>query len=90
MFCKYELDDYDNQYNPFFSFHLFLILSYLLILITELINTAIEAIWKIAHPEFHETVGFSKDAASAAVFLAICFSVATALIIIASRLNWLL
>ena len=67
---------------------IFLILSYLLILITELINTAVEAIWKIAHPEFHETVGFSKDAASAAVFLAICFSVALALIIIASRLNY--
>ena len=69
---------------------LFLILSYLLILITELINTAIEAVWKIAHPDFHETVGFSKDAASAAVFLAICFSIAVTAIIIASRLNWLL
>ena len=66
-----------------------LILSYVLILMAELINTAIEAVWKIAHPDFHETVGFSKDAASAAVFLAICFSVAAAVIIVASRLNYL-
>lgn len=68
---------------------IFLILSYLLILVAELLNTAIEAIWKIAHPDFHETVGFSKDAASAAVFLAICFSVAVAVIIVLSHFNFL-
>ena len=67
---------------------IFLILSYLLILITELINTTIETIWEIAHPDFHETVGFSKDAASAAVFLAILFSIATAVTMVASRLNY--
>ena len=68
---------------------IFLILSYFLILLTELINTAIEAIWKIAHPDFHETVGFSKDAASAAVFLAIIISVTIAIIIILNRLNFI-
>ena len=45
--------------------------SLLLVLITELLNSAIEAIVDLASPEFHELAGRAKDLASAAVLLAL-------------------
>ena len=65
---------------------LFLTLSYLLILICELLNTAIEALLLRLHPEKHELIGAAKDTASAAVLLCILFSVFTAAVIAANHL----
>ncbi len=50
-----------------------LTLSYFLILITELINTAVEKMLERLHPEKNEIIGKSKDIASAAVFMAFVF-----------------
>ena len=47
-----------------------LVLSYGLILITELINTSVERMLERLHPEIHDLVGQSKDIASAAVLVA--------------------
>src|SRR3989338_3955216 len=52
---------------------LFLILSYFLILITELQNSALEVALDHLHPTLHEQVGRSKDMAAAAVLLAGAF-----------------
>lgn len=53
---------------------LFLLLSYFLILITELVNTSVEHMLSKIHPEEHEIIGRSKDIASAAVLLAFLFA----------------
>ncbi len=45
-----------------------------LVLIVELLNSAIEAVVDLASPEFHELAGRAKDMGSAAVF--ICFFLA--------------
>lgn len=52
---------------------LFLLLSYALILMTELMNTAVEQILERLHPERHELIGRGKDIASAAVLMAFTF-----------------
>lgn len=49
---------------------LFYTLSYLLILLVELVNTAFETMLDKLHPEQHDMIGRSKDIASAAVFMA--------------------
>jgi diacylglycerol kinase len=51
-----------------------LTLSYFLILITELINTAVEQMLERIHPERHDLIGKSKDIASSAVFMAFVFA----------------
>ena len=43
----------------------------LLVLIVELLNSALEAIVDMVSPEYHELAGRAKDQASAAVFLAL-------------------
>ncbi|MGH8122268.1 MAG: diacylglycerol kinase [Rudaea sp.] len=43
--------------------------SLLLVLATELLNSAIEAVVDKASPEFHELAGRAKDMGSAAVFV---------------------
>ncbi len=48
---------------------LFLALAYLLILITELQNSALEYALDHLHPETHDNIGRSKDMAAGAVFL---------------------
>lgn len=45
-----------------------------LVLITELINSAIEAVVDRIGPEFHELSGRAKDIGSAAVFIALLFA----------------
>ncbi len=55
---------------------LFLILGLALVLITELINTALERALERLHPERHELIGESKDIASAAVLVSIIFTLA--------------
>ena len=62
-----------------------LTLSYLLILITELINTAVEQMLERLHPERHEIIGKSKDIASAAVLTAFVFAVVVVAVMIQSR-----
>lgn len=49
---------------------MFLLLSYTLILITELQNSALEAALDHLHPELHHNIGRSKDMAAGAVLLA--------------------
>lgn len=53
------------------SLRLILVSSHLLVLIVELLNTAIEAVVDKASPEFHDLAKQAKDMASAAVLLAI-------------------
>ena len=54
-----------------FVFKAFLIGSTLVILITELLNTAIESIGNIVTQEFHPLVKRAKDMGSAAVMLSV-------------------
>lgn len=49
-----------------------MITSVLLVLIVELINSAIEAVVDRVGSEFHELSGRAKDLGSAAVFVALC------------------
>lgn len=57
--------------NEFF----FLVFSYAIILLTELINTAFETALLKLHPERHELIGVSKDIASGAVLISCAFAV---------------
>ena len=63
-----------------------LTLSYLLILIVELVNTAFEKMLDKIHPEQHEMIGQSKDIAAASVFVAFLFAVIVVLVLVATRL----
>lgn len=62
---------------------LFLALSFALIIIAELINTAFERALERLHPERHELIGATKDIASAAVLIAVCFA-----LLVASVISW--
>lgn len=64
---------------------LFLTLSFFLILIAELINTAFEHILDRLHPERHELIGKGKDIASAAVLMAFVFAGIAVLVIALTR-----
>lgn len=55
--------------------HIFLIISLLLVLLTETLNTAIEAVVDRIGLELHELSGLAKDLGSAAVFIS--FTIAT-------------
>lgn len=59
-----------------------LIASVVLVLIVELLNSAIEAVVDRVGVEYHELAGRAKDIGSAAVMLSIMLSVATWLIIL--------
>lgn len=65
---------------------LFLALSYALIIITELQNTAFERALDRLHPEQHEHIGTSKDMAAAAVLTAGLFALIVMLTIAFGRL----
>lgn len=69
---------------------LFIVLAFSLILITELLNTALERAWERLHPEHHELVGVSKDVASASVFIAMIFAGLVVVVIGLSRLGILI
>ncbi|MBI2023452.1 diacylglycerol kinase family protein [Candidatus Giovannonibacteria bacterium] len=64
----------------------FLVLSYALILIAELINTAFERALDKLHPERHELIGISKDIASGAVLVAFIFAIFVALGVVLARI----
>lgn len=59
--------------------YLFLFLSWMLILITELQNSAFEEALDRLHPEAHEKIARSKDMAAGAVFLAAFFTLTVVL-----------
>ena len=63
---------------------LFLLLGVSLIYICELINTAFEKALERLHPDRHELIGKSKDIASSAVLVAVCFTWVVMLIILFS------
>lgn len=60
---------------PVTAERLILISSVVLILITELLNTAIEALADKVSLEFHELIRKTKDIASSAVFVAILLAI---------------
>ncbi len=62
-----------------------LTLSYFLILITELINTAVEQMLERLHPEKNELIGKSKDVASSAVFMAFIFAIIVVIVMLQTR-----
>ncbi len=64
----------------------FLIGSMVLVLVVELLNSALEAIADAVTLEHHPLIGRAKDLGSAAVLLAILFSVAAWLVVIFSTL----
>jgi len=51
-----------------------LLFSFVFILVTELLNTALERALERLHPEQHRLIGASKDIASAAVLLSVVFA----------------
>ncbi len=65
---------------------LFLALAWILILITELQNSAIEAALDRLHPELHDSIKQSKDMAAGAVLLAGLFLVCVVITLIIHRL----
>ncbi len=62
-----------------------LILSYLIIPLVELLNTAVEAIVDRVGMEKHELSGRAKDLGSASVFLSICIAVIVWVLIACDR-----
>lgn len=64
---------------------LFFVLSYLLILVVELVNTAFEKMLDRVHPDEHELIGKSKDIAAGAVLLAFVFAVIVNLFLLYSH-----
>jgi diacylglycerol kinase len=65
---------------------LFIILAYILILITELQNSALEYALDHLHPDTHENIGRSKDMAAGSVLLAGLFLVIVIAVLTYSRL----
>lgn len=59
---------------PFFHW-LIVIGGWLLVMLTELLNSAIEEIFNLVHPDWHPKVKAGKDMASAAIFLALIINV---------------
>lgn len=64
-----------------------LILAYVLIIITELQNTAFEAALDRVHPEQHDLIGKSKDIAAASVLVAGIFALIVMVMIVCNRLG---
>jgi undecaprenol kinase len=66
---------------------LFVIMAYLLVLITELQNSALEAALDKLHPELHDNIKVSKDMAAAAVLTAGGFLLIVLLVITLERVG---
>lgn len=57
--------------------HIFLLLAgWLLVMVTELLNSAIESLCNLVSPEYHLLIKRAKDAGSAAVFLVLLSNLA--------------
>lgn len=63
----------------------FLTLSYVLILLAELVNTSLEVALRKLHPEKDSFVGASKDIAAGAVLVAFVFAVIVVAGVVISR-----
>lgn len=59
------------------------------VIVTEAINTAIEAVVDLASPEFHELAKRAKDVAAGAVLIAAMASILVGVLIFAPRLSTL-
>lgn len=66
---------------------LFIILAITLIVVTELLNTAIEKAVDLAKPEQHPMAKIAKDVAAAAVLVAAAFAVAVGMIVFYGPVN---
>lgn len=64
--------------------------SMFLLLLTELVNSAIETVIDRVGLEYHKLSGIAKDIASAAVFLAILYAIFVWVCIIASHVTWVM
>lgn len=60
---------------------LWIILAITLVWVAELVNTSIEKLANVVHPNWHVQIGLVKDMAAAAVLVTAIFSVVVALII---------
>lgn len=69
---------------------LFIILAITLILVTELVNTAIERAVDLAMPDLHPIAKIAKDVAAAAVLVTAIFAVIVGLIVFFEPINSLL
>lgn len=65
---------------------LWILAAIALVMISELVNTAIEAIVDLISPEVHPKAGQAKDSAAAAVLLAAIFAGTTGLVIFIPKL----
>jgi diacylglycerol kinase len=65
---------------------MWLMLSWMLVLITELQNSSFESALDRIHPDRHDDIGKSKDMAAGAVFVAGLFALFVVLIIVFNRL----
>lgn len=65
---------------------LFILLACVLIIITELQNSALEAALDKLHPELHDAIKHSKDLAAAAVLVAGCFLLITLVVALVPHL----
>lgn len=75
-----------------FLFHLtaaewcWIILSIAIVLLTELVNTALEALTDLVMPDYHHLAKKAKDAAAGAVLIAAIFSLSCGCIIFLPKL----
>nr|WP_091013991.1 diacylglycerol kinase family protein [Paenibacillus amylolyticus] len=69
---------------------MFVLTAVFLVLVTELMNTAVEAAIDLAHPHIHPLAKAAKDTAAGAVLLAAVFAVIIGCIVfIKPVMNWL-
>lgn len=69
---------------------LFVLTAIFLVLVTELMNTAVEAAVDLAEPDIHPLAKAAKDTAAGAVLLAAVFAVIVGCIVFANPvLRWL-
>lgn len=68
---------------------LWISLAIMMVLILETINTLVENIMNLLHPEYNKIVGVIKDLGAAAVLIAATFSIVVATVIFGGRIfNW--
>jgi len=65
---------------------LWIILCMAIVLITELLNTAIEFLTNLVSPDYNELAGHVKDISAGAVVIAAIFALITALVIFLPKL----
>jgi diacylglycerol kinase (ATP) len=79
LFMGYALHISTNEW-------LWIILCIALVLITELLNTAIEFLTDLVSPDYHKLAGHVKDVSAGAVLVAAIFALVTGTIIFLPKL----